>query len=111
MWIQDTEGSSFWLNVLIELQNRGLNDIFIACVDGLTGFPEAIKSAFPNTLVQFCIVHMIRSSLKLVSYRDRKKVAADLKLVYSADTLSMAEMHLERFAANWDDRYSHISLS
>lgn len=111
MWIMETEGAKFWLSVLTELQNRGLRDIFIACVDGLTGFPDAIKAAFPRTKVQLCIVHMIRNSLKYVSYRDRKAVATDLKKIYTASTVDLALAHLNDLATTWDKQYPNISAS
>jgi len=87
MWIAQTEGAKFWLSVLTDLKNRGLKDILIACVDGLTGFPEAIETVYPKTQVQLCVVHMIRNSLKYVSYKDRKALATDLKTVYTAQIL------------------------
>lgn len=105
------ESSKFWLSVLTELQNRGLKDIFIACVDGLTGFPEAIETVFPQTQVQLCIVHLVRNSLSYVSYKDRKAVAADLKTVYSATTEAEAEQALMSFAERWDRQYPTISKS
>lgn len=111
MWIQDTEGAKFWHSILTQLHNRGVRDIYIACIDGLTGFPDAIQNIFPQTQVQLCIVHMIRNSLKFVPYRDRKAVAADLKLIYSAPTLESAEHSLEQFAATWDKRFPAISAS
>ena len=84
IWLEQSEGAKFWLKVMTELINRGVRDIFIACVDGLKGFPEAIEAAFPKTEVQICLVHMIRRSLQFVSWKDRKAVAADLKGVYQA---------------------------
>lgn len=111
LWINESEGAKFWLGVFTELQNRGMRDCLIACVDGLTGFKEAIQAVFPNTAVQLCVVHKIRSSLRRVPWRDRKLVAADLRQVYSAPTLAAAEQELERFAATWDERYAMISLS
>ncbi len=87
MWVSENEGAKFWLGVLTELQNRGVQDILIACVDGLKGFSEAINTVYPNTQVQLCIVHMVRYSMKFVPWKDRRKVAADLKAVYGADTL------------------------
>jgi len=107
----DTEGAKFWLSVFTELQNRGLRDIFVACVDGLTGFPDAIQTVFPQAKVQLCIVHMIRNSLKYVSYRDRKAVASDLKMIYAATTVDLAEAMLTQFAAKWDKQYPNISDS
>ena len=111
MWMTQNESSKFWLSVLTELQNRGLKDIFIACCDGLTGFPEAIEALFPKTTVQLCIVHMVRNSLSYVSYKDRKAVAADLRLVYTASTETEAEQHLVTFAEKWDQQYPTISKS
>jgi putative transposase len=111
MWMTQNESSKFWLQVLTELQNRGLKDIFIACCDGLTGFPEAIEAVFPKTTVQLCIVHMVRNSLSYVSYKDRKAVAADLRLVYTASTETEAELHLMAFTEKWDKQYPTISKS
>jgi putative transposase len=109
MWISPNEGSKFWLSVFSELQNRGLKDIFIACVDGLTGFPEAIEAVYPYTRVQLCMVHMVRSSLKYVATKHRKEVAADLKLIYSAPTEAEAAVYLDLFAEKWDCLYPSIS--
>ena len=109
LWLAETEGAKFWLAVLTELQNRGLKDIFIACVDGLTGFPEAIQTVYPHTRVQLCIVHMVRNALNYVAYKDRKAVAADLKRIYRAATLAEAERALEDFAERWDGKYPSIS--
>ena len=109
MWIAHNEGAKFWLNVVTELKNRGVKDIFIACVDGLKGFPEAIQTVFPETQVQLCIVHMIRASLKYVSYKDRKAVVEELKKIYGANTADEARMMLESFAAKWDSKYPTIS--
>ena len=111
IWITQNESSKFWLSVVTELQNRGLKDIFIACVDGLTGFPDAIEAVFPQTRVQLCIVHLVRNSLSYVSYKDRKAVAADLKLVYGAATETQAEQALIDFAQRWDKQYPTISKS
>ena len=111
IWMTTNESSKFWLNVMTELQNRGVKDIFIACVDGLTGFPEAIETVFPQTRVQLCIVHLIRNSLKYVSYKDRKAVAANLKKVYGAATESEAELALVDFGERWDKQYPTISKS
>jgi len=111
LWMTENESSKFWLSVLTELQNRGVKDIFIACVDGLTGFPEALETVFPQTRVQLCIVHMVRNALSYVSYKDRKAVAADLKTIYSAATALDAEAALMDFAATWDARYPTISKS
>ena len=109
IWISQNEGAKFWLGVLTEIKNRGVEDIFIACVDGLTGFPDAIQAVFPKTEVQLCIVHMVRNSLRFVSWQTRKEVAKDLKAIYSADTLQEAEMALDAFAQKWDHRYPTIS--
>jgi putative transposase len=110
-WIEKTEGSKFWLQVVTELKNRGVKDIFIACVDGLKGFPDAIRSVYPKTEIQLCIVHMVRNSLKFVSYKDRKKIAGDLKEIYRAATVEVAEKALETFSATWDSKYPSISQS
>ena len=109
MWISQTEGAKFWLGVVTELRNRGVEDIFIACVDGLKGLPEAIEAVFPKTEVQLCIVHLVRQSLNYVSWKQRKEVAADMKLIYSSATRQEAELRLEEFAAKWDSRYPTIS--
>ena len=97
--------------MLTELQNRGVKDILIACVDGLTGFPEAINTVFPQTQIQLCIVHMVRSSLRYVSYKDYKRVTADLKQIYRAATEGQALLALEQFATQWDEKYPKISQS
>ena len=93
IWLEKEEGAKFWLKVITELQNRGLKDMLIACVDGLKGFPEAIESVFPKTQVQVCIVHMVRNSMKFVSWKDRKKAVGDLKKVYQAPTESRHRQH------------------
>ncbi len=111
MWFQQTEGAKFWLGVLTELKARGVQDVLVCCVDGLKGFPEAIEAVYPHTWVQTCIVHQIRSSLRFVSYRDRKQVAADLKKIYTSIDRDAAESELERFAEKWDQRYPMISAS
>jgi len=111
MWLSENEGAKFWLSVLTELQNRGVNDIFIACVDGLKGFPDAINTAYSNTKVQLCIVHMVRNSLRFVPWKDRKQVAADLKKIYSSATVTEAEIELESFSATWGKQYSAIVKS
>jgi putative transposase len=111
LWIDKNEGAKFWLKVVTELKNRGVNDIFIACVDGLKGFPEAINSVFPNTQVQLCIVHMVRNSLKFVSYKDRKAVAKDLKSIYTSINREQAEKELDEFRKKWDNKYSTIADS
>jgi len=97
--------------VLTELQNRGVKDILIACVDGLKGFPDAINTAFPKTQIQLCIVHMVRNSMKYVSWKDYKVIAADLKGIYKSVTEEQALLALEEFAEHWDDKYPQISKS
>ena len=111
MWISENEGAKFWLNVLTELKNRGVNDILIACVDGLKGFPDAINAVFPETDIQLCIVHMVRNSMKYVPYNDYKKVAADLKSIYKSATEDEALLELDLFAETWDSKYPQISRS
>jgi len=111
LWIAQTEGAKFWLSVVTELKNRGVGDIFIACVDGLKGFPEAIESVFPQTEVQLCIVHLVRHSLNFVGWKQRKEVAADLKKVYASATEDEAEMRLAEFAEKWDEKFPMISRS
>lgn len=111
MWISENEGAKFWLNVLTELQNRGVRDILIACVDGLKGFPDAITAAFPEAQVQLCIVHMVRNSMKYVPWKDYKAVAADLKQIYRSATEDAALLALEQFADHWDGKYPQISRS
>lgn len=109
MWVQKTEGAKFWLQVLTDLKNRGVEDIFIACVDGLKGFPDAIHSLFPKTDVQLCVVHMVRNSLKYVPFKERKQIAMDLKTVYGAPTVEAAEEALENFGSAWDKKFPTIS--
>jgi len=111
LWISENEGSKFWLSVLTELNNRGVKDIFIACVDGLTGFPEAINTVFPKTKIQLCIVHLVRNSLRYVPHKDMKAVAGDLKSIYRAVTLDQAEEALLLFGEKWDSKYPVISRS
>ena len=111
MWVAENEGAKFWLQIVTELQNRGVEDIFIACVDGLKGFPEAIETVFPRTQVQLCLVHMVRHSLKYVSWKQRKEVAADLKTIYQAPTAEQAEMNLSAFEARWDKTHPSIGQS
>ncbi len=111
LWISENEGSKFWLSVLTELQNRGVKDIFIACVDGLTGFPEAINAVFPKTKIQLCIVHLVRNSLRYVPHKDMKAVAGDLKSIYRSITLNQAEEALLKFSEKWDSKYPAISRS
>lgn len=111
LWLAQTEGAKFWLQVVTELRNRGVQDIFIACVDGLKGFPEAIEAVFPKTVVQLCIVHMVRHSLNYVSWKRRKEVAADLRHIYQAATAQEAEQRLGEFEARWDQEYLPIGQS
>ena len=111
MWLAENEGAKFWLSVLTELKNRGLQDILIACVDGLKGFPDAINSVYPQTHIQLCIIHMVRNSLKYVSWKDYKAVTSGLKAVYQAPTEEAALMALDAFAGEWDDKYPQISKS
>ncbi|AUX71439.1 IS256 family transposase [Erwinia pyrifoliae] len=111
MWLAENEGAKFWLSVLTELKNRGLQDILIACVDGLKGFPDAINSVYPQTNIQLCIIHMVRNSLKYVSWKDYKAVTGGLKTVYQAPTEEAALMALDKFAGIWDEKYPQISKS
>lgn len=111
LWLSETEGAKFWLSVLTELQTRGLEDIFIACVDGLKGFPDAIEAVFPQTQVQLCIVHMVRNSLRYVAWKERKSVATDLKAIYQSVTVEEAELELDHFSEKWDDKFPYISKS
>lgn len=111
MWISENEGAKFWLSILTELKNRGLEQILIACVDGLSGFPEAIEVVYPQARVQLCIIHQVRNSLKYVSWKDYKAVTADLKQVYRSATEAEALHELEKFANKWDDKYPQISKS
>jgi transposase-like protein len=111
LWLSESEGAKFWLAVFTELKNRGVQDCFIACVDGLQGLPEAIEVVFPQTQVQLCIVHKVRNSLRYVPWRERRAVAADLRAIYGATTLTAAEQALERFADRWDTKYPAISPS
>ena len=108
MWVAENEGAKFWLQVVTELRNRGVQDIFIACVDGLKGFPEAIETVFPYTQVQLCIVHMVRNSLRYVSWKQRKDVATDLKTIYQAPTADQAEIELMAFEEKWDKTHPTI---
>lgn len=109
LWIAENEGSKFWLSVLTELKERGVKDIFIACVDGLTGFPEAINAVYPQTKIQLCIVHLVRNSLRYVPYKDMKAVASDLKSIYRAINTEAGETALLAFGEKWDDKYPAIS--
>lgn len=109
IWIGKNEGAKFWMQVVTELKNRGVSKIYVACVDGLKGFTEAINSIFPDTVVQLCIVHMIRNSTKYVSYKDLKEVTTDLKKIYSATNEEEGSNELEKFTEKWDDKYPVIS--
>jgi putative transposase len=109
LWTGATEGAKFWLSVLTELRNRGVKDIYLVCVDGLKGFPQAIETVFPEAQVQLCIVHMIRTSLKYVTWQDRKQVVADLKPIYKAPTADEAERQLSEFEEKWEKKYPAIS--
>lgn len=111
LWLAETEGAKFWLGVLTELQNRGVRDILIACVDGLKGFPDAINTVYPQTQIQLCIVHMVRNSVKFVPWKDYKPVTADLKQIYQSATEEEALLALDRFAQRWDNKYPQISKS
>jgi len=111
LWLAENEGAKFWLNVLTELQNRGVKDILIACVDGLKGFPDAIASAFPETQIQLCIVHMVRNSIKFVPWKDYKAVTSDLKKIYQSSTEEEAFSALDQFGDRWDEKYPQISKS
>jgi transposase-like protein len=111
IWFQHTEGAKFWLQVLTELRTRGVNDVLVCCVDGLQGFPEAIEAVYPTTWVQTCIVHAVRAALRFVPYKDKKKVAADLRKIYTAVDRDHAEHELEAFAERWDPSYPMISAS
>ncbi len=111
IWIEKEEGAKFWLKVISEIQSRGVQDILIACVDGLKGFPEAIEAVFPKTFVQSCIVHMIRNSLKFVPWKERRAVAADLRNIYTAPSEDAALKALDDFSAAWDSKYPMIKKS
>jgi transposase-like protein len=111
LWMAQTEGAKFWLSVFTELKNRGLEDCFVACIDGLKGLPEAIEAVYPQAQVQLCIVHKVRNSLKYVPWKERKSVAADLRAIYGAATLTEAEQALERFGEKWHAKYPAISPS
>jgi putative transposase len=109
LWTSDNEGAKLWLQVLTEIRNRGVEDIFIACVDGLKGFPEAIELMYPKAQVQLCIVHMVRHSLNYVSWKQRRAVASDLRVIYTAATAATAERALDDFAGKWDKSHPTIS--
>jgi transposase-like protein len=109
LWLSETEGAKFWLSCLTDLKNRGVRDMFVVCVDGLSGFPEAIRAAFPETKVQLCIVHLVRAALKYVTDSDSQAAAADLKAIYQSATVLEAEEALEKFATKWDVKYPTIA--
>lgn len=111
LWVGESEGAKFWLNVLTELRNRGLQDILIACIDGLKGFPEAIEAVFPKTQIQLCIIHMVRNSLRFVSWKERRAVVADLRAIYAAPTEEAALAALHAFRAKWDAKFPSIGRS
>ena len=111
LWLANTEGAKFWMSVLTDIKNRGTEDILIACMDGLTGFPDAVKAIFPETHIQHCIVHMIRNSTKFVSYKDLKAVCRDLKEVYSAINAESGHEALDDFGKKWNDKYPMIQAS
>ena len=101
MWLSENEGAKFWLNVVTELENRGVKDILIACVDDLKGFPDAINTVYPDTHIQLCIVHMVRNSMKFVPWKDYKAIAANLKAIYQATTEEKALLSLDQFSERW----------
>jgi putative transposase len=111
IWIENAEGAKFWMKVLSEIRDRGVKDILIACVDGLKGFPEAIEGIFPKTQVQLCMVHMVRNSVKYVSFKERKEVCADLKKIYTSLNAEDAEVELDAFQEKWGEQYPIISKS
>jgi transposase-like protein len=111
LWIAENEGAKFWMGVLTQLKNRGVEDILIACMDGLTGFPDALRAIYPETRIQLCIVHMVRNSTKFVSWKDLKKLCADLKAVYSANTEESGLDALEEFGKKWNEKYPMIYQS
>lgn len=108
LWLAETEGAKFWLSILNELKNRGVEDILILCADGLSGLPEAVEAAFPRTVFQTCIVHMVRSSTRFISWKDRKRVCTDLRKIYTAPNIEAAEAALEEFEEVWGDQYPMI---
>ena len=111
LWVAKEEGAKFWLKVVTELKNRGVKDMFIACVDGLKGFPEAIESVYPETQIQLCIVHMVRNSLRFVPWKDKKAVVADLKTIYTATNAEVAKENLNAFRSKWNEKYPTIADS
>ena len=111
LWISENEGAKFWLQVVTEIKNRGVEDIFIACMDGLKGFPDAVNAIFPQTRIQLCIVHMIRNSTKYVSWKEQKTICFDLKKIYTAPSEKSGLDALDEFAEKWDHKYPMISKS
>ena len=111
LWISENEGAKFWLQVVTEIKNRGVEDIFIACMDGLKGFPDAVNAVFPQTRIQLCIVHMIRNSTKYVSWKEQKTICVDLKKIYTAPSEKSGLDALDEFAEKWDHKYPMISKS
>lgn len=111
LWVEQTEGAKFWLKVIAEIKARGVDDILIAAIDGLKGFPEAIESVYPDAQIQLCLVHMVRNSLRYVSFKDRKHVAADLKTVYRAPNVEQAEKALDAFEKEWGEKFPLIGKS
>ena len=111
LWAAQNEGAKFWLGVMTELKNRGVEDFLIACVDGLKGFPEAIEQVFPRTTVQLCLVHLVRNSLSFVSWKHKKEVAADLKTIYGAVTAQAGQDALDVFMKKWSSRYPMVVKS
>ena len=111
MWVAASEGAKFWLSVLTELENRGMRDCLVACVDGINGFGEALSAVYPRAALQLCIVHKVRNSLRYVPWKERKVVATDLRAIYGAPTLAQAEAALDHFAERWDEKYPVISQS
>jgi putative transposase len=109
LWLDETEGAKFWLSCLTDLKNRGVNDLFLVCVDGLSGFPEAIQAAYPRAKVQLCVVHLVRAALRYVSNTDSQDVLADLKKIYQAASVLEAEQELANFASKWDEKYPTLS--
>ena len=109
LWIADAEGARTWLSILTEIKNRGLNDILIACVDGLKGFPDAVNTVYPQTKIQLCIVHMVRNSLKYVSWKDQKALCAELKLIYRSATEEDALRELDDFETRWSEKYPSVA--
>lgn len=109
MWIQQTEGAKFWLSILTEIRNRGVQDVLILCADGLTGLPDAVGAVFPQAVFQTCLVHMVRSSVRYVGFKERKPVCADLRRIYTAETRAAAEDALEEFDRRWGRQYPAIA--